>query len=80
MLQSCANCGYPTCSGRLKNGSPCMSVVVSLKSENELEQMYCAYHARKAALQLVSASESAPKDPAADESRTSWSSGSWEAG
>lgn len=58
--------GYPTCSGKLKNGSPCMSVVVSLKSANELEQMFCAYHARKAA-ELVP--EALPKDPEADESR-----------
>jgi hypothetical protein len=57
---------YPTCSGKPKNGSPCLSVVVSLKSDDELDQMYCAYHKRKAAELVL---EPAPKDPDLDEGR-----------
>jgi hypothetical protein len=40
---------YPLCAGHLKNGTPCRSVVVSLKSEEPLLRIYCQFHAARAA-------------------------------
>jgi hypothetical protein len=36
---------YPVCQAKLRDGSPCRSVVVSTRSEDELDRRYCPGHA-----------------------------------
>lgn len=55
---------YPLCAGRRKDGEPCRSVVVSLKSDEPLLRIYCAFHAARAAAAVDA--EPAATDPGND--------------
>ena len=51
---------YPRCTATLKNGSPCQSVVFSIRSDDELHRLYCQHHAQQAAAALEPPVEDEP--------------------